>query len=123
MRSALPSRSPTTVFNWHSATRTTATGPDYRPMSDVLEVARAEEAVRTASRSLGRLLDSDPDAVGVLHHLHQRATIDTGSVDALVRSKKREFLRIAARDLLALDRFEATAAALSTLAADIFEGA
>src|SRR5690242_20419489 len=114
MRSALPSRSPTTVFNWHSATRTMATRPDYRSMSDVLAAASAEEAVRAASRSLSRLLDNDPDARGVLERLSQRAPVDPSSVDALVRWKRHEFLRIAARDLLHIEPLEATAAALST---------
>src|SRR5438445_1408254 len=123
MRSAFPSRSPTTVFSWHSATRTMATRQDYRSMSDVLAAASAEEAVRAASRSLSRLLDSDPDARVVLERLDQRASVDSSSVDALVRWKRHEFLRIAARDLLHRDPLEATVAALSALAADAFDAA
>src|SRR3954447_26493051 len=72
-RSALPSRSPTTVFNWQRATRTRATLPDYRVMVGAPVVGDAESAVRNASRSLGRLLDRDESAAAVLSDLDTRA--------------------------------------------------
>ena len=77
----------------------------------------------TASRSLSRVLDSDPDAIGVLEHLERRTPVDTSSVDGLVRWKRHEFLRIAARDLLGIDTFELVAAALAAMAADVLDAA
>src|SRR5436309_1717658 len=92
-------------------------------MSSPPPVETAEHAVRTASRSLGRLLDSDPDAGEILENLDARPAVADDSVDALVRWKRREFLRIAARDLLNIETFDAVAAALSAMAADVFDGA
>ncbi|MEY2434692.1 MAG: [glutamine synthetase] adenylyltransferase / [glutamine synthetase]-adenylyl-L-tyrosine [Acidimicrobiaceae bacterium] len=92
-------------------------------MSEALAVEGAESVVRNASRSLGRLLDSDPDAVAVLEHLDDRPPVDTSSVDALARWKRHEFLRIAARDLLRIDGLEVVAAALSTMAGDALDAA
>ena len=86
-------------------------------------VGDAESLLRNASRSLGRLLDTDPDAPAVLDQLDTRAPVDTSSVDRLVRWKRHEFLRIAARDLLQIDSFEAVAAALSAMAADVLDSA
>jgi glutamate-ammonia-ligase adenylyltransferase len=83
----------------------------------------AESVVRNASRSLGRLLDTDPDARAVLEHLDHRPPVDTSSADGLVRWKRHEFLRIAARDLLRVDEFEAVAAALAAMAADVLDTA
>ena len=90
-------------------------------MSEVLATEDAERVVRNASRSLGRLLDGDPDARPVLENLDQRAPLDTSSVDALVRWKRHEFLRVAARDLLGIDAFEPVAAALAAMAADVLD--
>src|SRR5262249_50730681 len=84
---------------------------------------RAAEAVRLASRSLSRLLDADPDARNVLEHLDERESVDRSTIDALVRWKRHEFLRIAARDLLAMDPFETVAGALADMAADVLDGA
>jgi glutamate-ammonia-ligase adenylyltransferase len=81
----------------------------------------AESVLRTASRSLGRLLDTDPDAREVLEHLDHRAPVDTSSADGLVRWKRHEFLRIAARDLLRIDAFEMVAAALAEMASDVLD--
>lgn len=86
-------------------------------------VAAAEVAIRAASRSLARLLDSDGDARAVLADLDVRSPVTDTSVDALVRWKRHEFLRIAARDLLEVDAFERVAAALSVMAADVFDAA
>ena len=86
-------------------------------------VQGAELVVRGASRSLARLLDSDSEARTVLEDLDARHPVDDSSIDALVRWKQREFLRIAARDLLAVDEFDAVAAALAAMAADVFDAA
>src|SRR4051795_2288448 len=91
-RSALPSRSPTTVFNWQRATRTRATWPDYRVMVGAPVVGETERIVRDASRSLGRLLDRDDAAVDVLHDLDTRPLVARDSPDGLVRWKSHEFL-------------------------------
>src|SRR3954454_11057238 len=92
-------------------------------MSASPTVESAETAVRGASQSLGRLLDSDPVAITVLEDLESRAPVDGRSEDGLVRWKHHEFLRIAARDLLGLDPFDTIAAGLATMAADVFDAA
>jgi glutamate-ammonia-ligase adenylyltransferase len=79
--------------------------------------------VRAASRSLGRLLDTDPDALIILERLDTRPAIEDESEDALVRWKQHELLRIAARDLTGIDALEAVGAALSELAGDVLQGA
>src|SRR5438874_5502395 len=86
-------------------------------------VESVELVVRGASRSLGRLLDSDPEARTVLEDLDTRPAVGIESVETLVRWKRHEFLRIAARDLLGIGTFDAVAAALATMAADVFDGA
>ncbi|MEY2422708.1 MAG: [glutamine synthetase] adenylyltransferase / [glutamine synthetase]-adenylyl-L-tyrosine [Acidimicrobiaceae bacterium] len=92
-------------------------------MSDALAVEEAIAVVRNASRSLARLLDSDPEAPAVLDDLGHRAPVDTASVDGLVRWKRHEFLRIAARDLLGIDALEPVAAGLAAMAADVLDAA
>jgi len=91
--------------------------------TDTPTAERAGDAVRTASRSLSRLLDADPGAHEVLEHLNVRAPVATTSADDLVRWKRHEFLRIAARDLLGIDPFERVAAALADMAADVLDTA
>ena len=72
--------------------------------------------VVAASRSLTRLLESDPGAIDVLGALDVRPPLpEPGDVEGLVRWKAREILRIAARDLSGLDGLEATTAALALL--------
>jgi glutamate-ammonia-ligase adenylyltransferase len=80
-------------------------------------------AVTATSRSLTRLLHQAPDALDTLADLDTRRPPDCGSVEALVRWKRLELLRIAARDLLLLDELTATAAALSAMADDVLAGA
>ena len=92
-------------------------------MSAPPTVDAAETVVRGASVSLGRLLDSDPDARTILEDLDTRPSSDVDSVDALVAWKRHEFLRIAARDLLGIDPFDDVAAALAAMAADVFDAA
>ncbi len=91
--------------------------------ADTSTVEHAVEAVRTASRSLSRLLDADASAMAVLEQLDRRQPVDRASVDGLVRWKNHEFLRIAARDLVGLDAFAIVSAALADLAADVFDAA
>lgn len=80
-------------------------------------------AVLAASRSLTRLLEFHPASVEVLFALDRRAPRDDTTVDALVRWKQHEFLRVAARDLIGLDDLETAAGAISDLAADVLHGA
>ncbi|MEY2405199.1 MAG: [glutamine synthetase] adenylyltransferase / [glutamine synthetase]-adenylyl-L-tyrosine, partial [Acidimicrobiaceae bacterium] len=80
--------------------------------------ADAEAVVREASLSLGRLLDTDPEARGVLVDLEVRPAVNASTVDELVGWKQRELLRIAARDLLGRDALETVAAALAAMATD-----
>jgi glutamate-ammonia-ligase adenylyltransferase len=82
---------------------------------------RVLQAVRMASRSLARLLDADPDAIEVIERLDERAPVDDSSVDALVRWKRHELLRIAARDLVGMDRLEVVAGALADMAANVLD--
>jgi glutamate-ammonia-ligase adenylyltransferase len=89
--------------------------------TDASTSERAVEAVRMASRSLSRLLDADPGARDVLERLDERTPVDRSSADGLVRWKRHEFLRIAARDLIAIDPFEAVAGALAHMAADVLD--
>ena len=50
-------------------------------------------------------------------------TADAVDADELVRWRRLEFARIAARDLLGIDGLDATGAALSAIASDVFAGA
>ena len=86
-------------------------------------LGRALVAVLAASRSLTRLLESDPDALDALAHLDRRAPVDDLTPEHLVRWKQHELLRIAARDLTGLDPLEGIGRALATLAADVLDGA
>ena len=94
--------------------------------------------VLAASRSLTRLLETDPAALDVLARLDERppppavtapaVTAPVAGVgpvardevvDTLIRWKDREILRIAARDLAGIDPLEETTAALADLATDV----
>ena len=80
-------------------------------------------AVTAASRSMTTLLGADPLAVEQLADLDHRAPVGASSAEALVGWKKREYLRIAARDLVGLDRLEQTGSALSRMAAEVLHAA
>lgn len=81
-------------------------------------------AVTSASRSLTRLLMSDPGAMDVLGELDRPARLDEGGRAPALRAwKQRELLRIAARDLLGVDALEAVVAALSDVAQKVLEAA
>lgn len=104
-------------------------------------LARAAVTVMAASRSLTRLLMTDPVAIDVLAALDLRPAVpggdeggdeggDGGGGDgggrgeaALVAWKRRELLRIAARDLLGLDGLAVVGAALAAMARDVLEAA
>ena len=79
--------------------------------------------VLAASRSLTRLLSSQPSALDVLADLDARPPLDAATVDRLADWKRLEFLRIAARDLVGRDQLPRVAAALAELAADVIESA
>jgi len=85
-------------------------------------VAAAVVAVFAASRSLtAHVLAAPEEAIATLSNLDVRPPppVD-GGVEALVAWRRREFLRIAARDLLGLDRLEQTGGALAEMAAEVF---
>jgi glutamate-ammonia-ligase adenylyltransferase len=95
---------------------------------DVLDRLEADDAIArgvitvvAASRSLTRVLETDPAGLDVLTQLDFRRAVPEPSddVDELVRWKQLELLRIAARDLLAMDPVEVVVASLSGLAADV----
>ncbi|HZQ58606.1 MAG TPA: bifunctional [glutamine synthetase] adenylyltransferase/[glutamine synthetase]-adenylyl-L-tyrosine phosphorylase [Acidimicrobiales bacterium] len=79
-------------------------------------------AVLGASRSLTQLCRTDPQALDVLANLDHRAAAPAGDPGAVVAWKRREFLRIAARDLTGRDELEAVGAALSRMADDVWAG-
>jgi [glutamine synthetase] adenylyltransferase / [glutamine synthetase]-adenylyl-L-tyrosine phosphorylase len=95
--------------------------------------------VVAASRSLTRVIETDPAALDLLDALDKRPAGPLGDgpagdrpapdgedlplVDRLVRWKDRELLRIAARDLAGIDTVEATTGALSDLAVDVLRAA
>ena len=84
------------------------------------EIARAFVAVTAASRSLTRLLHTDPEALDVLAWLDVRPALPFGGdAQSLVRWKQHEYLRIAARDLIGRDTVDETTAALADLATDV----
>ncbi len=86
-------------------------------------LARAVVTVVSASRSLTRLLVVDPEATQVLADLDRRPPVTATSPEALVRWKRLELLRIAARDLLGCDGLREVGAALARLADDVLSGA
>jgi glutamate-ammonia-ligase adenylyltransferase len=73
-------------------------------------------AVVGASRSLSRLLFTDPTCLDILADLDHGVEEELGDRTSLARWKSREMLRIAARDLLGRDALEAVAGNLSELA-------
>ncbi len=86
-------------------------------------LAAALVAVTSASRSLARVLDADPAALDVLGDLDRRPPEESGDRIELLAWKRRELLRIAARDLTGRDPLEVTAAALAALGADVLRAA
>jgi glutamate-ammonia-ligase adenylyltransferase len=80
-------------------------------------------AVCGASRSLTMLLEVDVGALDILGDLEARPALDTSNPDALKRWKSREYLRIAARDLMGHDELEVTVEAIAALGRDVLQGA
>ena len=104
--------------------RLVGAGPDAAKLfADNPDLVAATVAVTGVSRSLSRVVETDPEALAALAALDERPHVDGGSVDELVRWKGREELRIAARDLLGLDSLDATVAAITALAADVLAAA
>ncbi|MFI5040624.1 MAG: bifunctional [glutamine synthetase] adenylyltransferase/[glutamine synthetase]-adenylyl-L-tyrosine phosphorylase [Acidimicrobiales bacterium] len=79
-------------------------------------------AVLGASRSLGQVLRTDPEALEVLADPDRRPPRPHGDPEGLVQWKRREMLRIAARDLTGRDGLEAVGGALSRMADDVWAG-
>src|SRR5947208_11986 len=78
---------------------------------------------RSSKRSLTQLLAVDPAAIDVLADLDRRRPVLAATPDELVAWKRREYLRIAARDLLGLDGLGDVGAALAEMAEDAVRGA
>ena len=98
--------------------------PDLSPLlADTPGLADVLIAVLAASRSLTRLLVSDPEALAVLGHLDRRHPVDAVTPVRLVRWKQLEYLRVAARDLAGLDDLPQVGRALADLAADVVDAA
>lgn len=89
------------------------------------ELAGALAAVFGASRSLTAYVLAEPQAaLATLAHLDERPELPSDAdEEGLAAWRRREFLRIAARDLLGLDQLEATGEALSALATDVLDAA
>lgn len=83
--------------------------------------ADALVAVTAASRSLTRLLISDPAALDVVDDLSKRTPPPPGAIGDLMAWKRRELLRIAARDLVGADDLARTTSALSDMARDVLD--
>ncbi|MBL8775964.1 MAG: bifunctional [glutamine synthetase] adenylyltransferase/[glutamine synthetase]-adenylyl-L-tyrosine phosphorylase [Acidimicrobiales bacterium] len=83
------------------------------------DLVRALLAVTSASRSLTRHVETDAAALDVLAALDEPVPISAESPERLVASKRLEYLRIAARDLIRIDALEATGAALAALGRDV----
>src|SRR5262245_37068492 len=100
--------------------RLAAARPDAaKLLADDPDLVAATVAVTGLSRSLSRVVETDPEALAVLAALDHPVPIEAAAGDELVDAQRREELRIAARDLLGLDPLEVTVAAISALAADV----
>src|SRR5438309_231305 len=86
-------------------------------------LATALVTVVAASRSMTQLLAVDPGALDVLANLDRRRPLEAATPEELVRWKRLEYLRIAARDLLGLDGLDVVGAALADMAEDVVRGA
>ncbi|GAC1597233.1 MAG: bifunctional [glutamine synthetase] adenylyltransferase/[glutamine synthetase]-adenylyl-L-tyrosine phosphorylase [Acidimicrobiales bacterium] len=76
-------------------------------------------SVFAASRSLTQVCLTVPSALDILSDLETRPACDPADGDALVSWKRKELLRIAARDLTGWDGLEAVGEALSVMADDV----
>jgi glutamate-ammonia-ligase adenylyltransferase len=91
------------------------------PTERLEEVAEPLVAVLAASRSLARVLASDPTALDALRPDAPREGPPSDGVAPVVEWKRRELLRVAARDLTGVDGLEATTSALARLATDVLQ--
>ena len=89
------------------------------PRADLEAVGEPLVAVLAASRSLGRVLATDPAALEALRGDAPRTDPPVSGLGDLVGWKRRELLRIAARDLTGVDGVEVVTAALADLADDV----
>ena len=80
-------------------------------------------AVLASGRSLTETCLTEPESLHVLGQLDRRQPPDAGSVDDIVRWKRLEYLRIAARDLTGRDALEEVGAQLATMADDVLGAA
>lgn len=80
-------------------------------------------AVTSASRSLTRLVETDPAALDVLADLETPVAVASDTPERLVATKHLEYLRIAARDLLGVDPLDATGRALAALGRGVLDAA
>src|SRR5215211_8570 len=83
------------------------------------QLVAAVVAVTAASRELARRVEVDPGALDVLAHLDHRPPVDGENPERLAHWKQREYLRIAARDLLGRDDLLVTVEAITSLATDV----
>jgi glutamate-ammonia-ligase adenylyltransferase len=115
-------RSAAPIASRHAVDRLVAAQPDAasRLAADE-DLAAAVVAVTGASRHLARLVETDGEALDMLADLDTRRPVTAASIGDLRTAKEREYLRIAARDLLGLDPLEATVAALSELATEVLD--
>ncbi|HEX2850453.1 MAG TPA: bifunctional [glutamine synthetase] adenylyltransferase/[glutamine synthetase]-adenylyl-L-tyrosine phosphorylase [Acidimicrobiales bacterium] len=88
-------------------------------MEDDGRFRAAVVAVTAASRSLTRHLLTDRAALDVVADLDHRPHAEAADAEGLLGWKRRELLRIAARDLLGLDDLVAVGAALAALGDDV----
>ncbi len=104
--------------------RLAAARPDAaKVLADDPDLVAATVAVTGASRALSRVVETDPEALAVLAALDERVPVEGDTIDDVATCKRREELRIAARDLLDLDSLEQTVAAVSALARDVLAAA
>jgi len=80
-------------------------------------------AVLAASRSLGRLVVADRQALDVLGNLDRRPPPPDGDAESLARWKRLELLRIAGRDLTGVDDLATTGRLLADLADEVLRQA
>lgn len=88
-------------------------------LDDRTSVAEALVSVLAASRSLARVLLGDPGALAVLGTDVSSAPLPAGGIEELVIWKRRELLRIAARDLQGKDAVEVVTAELASMAVTV----
>jgi glutamate-ammonia-ligase adenylyltransferase len=117
-RSAAPAAVATALARWAERDR------------DVLEALEADADLRATAvavlgsgRALTEVCLNDEAALTVLARLDDRQAPDRQSVDALVRWKRLEYLRLAARDLTGVDELEGTGTALAAMADDVLAAA